>query len=119
MSTCDFQMMSGKHSEDRSRHQPRSERQIARRSEPDPSMPDETPGKRQSSDRWGIPKKLLLAAIFIGVFLLLDGSSTASLTWQGAPPWYLPVGLSLALMLCGGIRYLPLIFVSSVIAAVA
>ncbi|MGA2811468.1 MAG: response regulator [Candidatus Acidiferrum sp.] len=57
-------------------------------------------------------------AIFITVFLLSDGSSTASLTWEGSPAWYLPVGLSLALMLCGGIRYLPLIFVSSVIAAV-
>jgi signal transduction histidine kinase/DNA-binding response OmpR family regulator/integral membrane sensor domain MASE1 len=111
-------MMSAKHSEDRSRPEPISEHQIAHRSERAPLLPDETSGERQSIDRPGLLKKLLLVAIFIALFLLLDGSSTASLTWEGAPPWYLPVGLSLALMLWGGIRYLPLIFVSSVLAAV-
>jgi len=110
--------MSGKHSGDRYGHQLISEHQIAHRSEQVPSLPDETSGEQQSRDRAGLHKKLLLMAIFITAFLLSDGSSTASLIWEGAPSWYLPVGLSLALMLCGGIRYLPLIFVSSVMAAV-
>jgi signal transduction histidine kinase/DNA-binding response OmpR family regulator/integral membrane sensor domain MASE1 len=96
----------------------RSEHQIAHRSEPVRSLADETSGEQQRRDRGGVHKKLLLVVLFITVFLLSDGSSTASLTWEGAPSWYLPVGLSLALMLCGGIRYLPLIFVSSVMAAV-
>jgi signal transduction histidine kinase/DNA-binding response OmpR family regulator len=91
---------------------------MAHRSERVPSLPDETSGEYPGRDRGGLHKKLLLGAIFIAVFLLSDGSSTASLTWEGAPHWYMPVGLSLALMLCGGIRYLPLIIISSVMAAV-
>jgi len=95
-----------------------SENQIAHRSERVPPLPDETSDEQHSRDPVGLLKELLLVAIFIAAFLLSDGSSTASLTWEGAPSWYLPVGLSLALMLCGGIRYLPLIFVSSVMASV-
>src|SRR5580692_11850428 len=110
-------MMSGKQSGDRFRHQLISEHQLAHRSGRVPSLPDETSGGQQRRDRSGLHKELLLVPIFIAVFLLSDGSSTASLTWEGSPPWYLPVGLSLTLMLCGGIRYLPLIFVSSVMAA--
>lgn len=62
-------------------------------------------------------KQLLLAALFIAAFLVLDGSSTASQGWEGAPPLYLPVGLSLALLLCGGIRSVPVLFVASIVAA--
>jgi hypothetical protein len=49
-------------------------------------------------------RQLLLGVLFGAAFLILDGSSTASLGWEGAPPSYLPVGLTLALLLCGGIR---------------
>ena len=112
-----IQMMAGKHSGDRFRHQLIYEHQLAHRSEPVPSLPDETSGQQHRRDRSGLRKELLLMPIFIALFLLSDGSSTASLTWEGAPSWYLPVGLSLALMLCGGIRCLPLVFVSSVLAA--
>jgi diguanylate cyclase (GGDEF)-like protein/PAS domain S-box-containing protein len=62
-------------------------------------------------------RQLLLGVLFGAVFLILDGSSTASLGWEGAPPSYLPVGLTLALLLCGGIRYAPAVFISSVVAA--
>ncbi len=51
-------------------------------------------------------------------FLFLDGSSTASQAWEGSPSCYLPIGLTLTLLLCGGLRYLPLIFISSLVAAV-
>jgi diguanylate cyclase (GGDEF)-like protein/PAS domain S-box-containing protein len=64
-------------------------------------------------------RQLLLGVVFGAAFLILDGSSTASLGWEGAPPSYLPVGLTLALLLCGGRRYVPAVFISSVIAAVA
>jgi diguanylate cyclase (GGDEF)-like protein/PAS domain S-box-containing protein len=62
-------------------------------------------------------KQLLLGVIFVAAFLILDGSSTASQGWEGAPPWYLPVGLSVVLLLCGGIRYVSLVFIASIIAA--
>jgi PAS domain S-box-containing protein len=63
-------------------------------------------------------KQALLTVIFLAVFLLLDGSSTASQAWAGAPSWYLPVGLALALLLWGGLRYSAVVFISSLIAAV-
>ena len=62
-------------------------------------------------------KQFLLGVTFMATFLIVDGSSTAALSWEGAPPWYLPVGLSVAFLLVGGMRCLPLIFVSSFIAA--
>ncbi len=59
----------------------------------------------------------LFVALFLAAFLILDGSSTASQHWVGAPPWYLPVGLSLAVLLCAGWWAVPLVFICSVIAA--
>ena len=64
-------------------------------------------------------KQLLLAMMFVGVFLLADTVSLASMTWEGSPPWYLPEALSLALLLCGGIRYWPLVLIGSLAGAVA
>src|ERR1700730_15578323 len=63
-------------------------------------------------------RQLLLGVLFGAAFLILDGSSTAFLGWEGAPPSYLPVGLALALLLCGGRRYVPAVFISSVVAGV-
>ena len=71
----------------------------------------------QGKDGWAILKQVLLAIVFVALFLVTDGSSTASQAWEGAPPCYLPVGFSLALMLCGGKRYYPVVFVASVTAA--
>jgi integral membrane sensor domain MASE1 len=71
--------------------------------------------------RWheaSLAKQLLFAAIFLTLFLLLDGSSQVSQAWEGAPPCYLPVGMAVALLLYGGVRYVPLLFLSSVTAAV-
>jgi diguanylate cyclase (GGDEF)-like protein/PAS domain S-box-containing protein len=82
----------------------------------------ELPSKATVADwNWhDIPlhKQLLLGTVFVAAFLILDGSSTASQGWEGAPPWYLPVGLTLALLLCGGRRYVPAVFIASVVAAV-
>jgi diguanylate cyclase (GGDEF)-like protein/PAS domain S-box-containing protein len=63
-------------------------------------------------------RQLLLGVLFGVAFLILDGSSTASQGWEGAPPSYLPVGLTLALLLCGGRSYVPAVFISSIVAAV-
>jgi signal transduction histidine kinase/CheY-like chemotaxis protein len=63
-------------------------------------------------------KRLLLCTIFLTIFLLLDRASTASLTWQGSPPWYLPFGLAMGVILCGGWSYLPLLFATALLAAV-
>jgi signal transduction histidine kinase/DNA-binding response OmpR family regulator/integral membrane sensor domain MASE1 len=65
-----------------------------------------------------LPKQLQFALVFLGLFLLLDGSSQASQTWEGAPPCYLPVGLAAAVLLYGGVRYVPMMFLSTVVAAV-
>ena len=65
-----------------------------------------------------LSRQLFLGLLFVGAFLILDGSSTVSQGWEGAPPWYLPVGLTLTLLLCGGRRFVPVVFISSVIAAV-
>lgn len=70
--------------------------------------------------RWrDIPilKKVFFTVAFLAAFLILDGSSTASLHWEGAPPWYLPVGLSVALLLCVGNWSIPLICGCSIVAA--
>ena len=45
-------------------------------------------------------RQLVVGILFGAAFLVLDGSSTASQVWEGAPPSYLPVGLALALLLC-------------------
>ena len=80
-------------------------------------LPDAT-GEGQSWNRAPLYKQLLLAVAFLAVFLVLDGASSASQAWEGAPACYLPVGLTLAVLLCGGLRYLPLVLISSLVAAV-
>ena len=65
-----------------------------------------------------IIKHFLTVVGFILVFLMTDGSSTASQGWDGAPPWYLPVGLSVALFLTAKKRFYPLPLIASVVAAV-
>ncbi|MGA9352573.1 MAG: response regulator [Terriglobales bacterium] len=78
----------------------------------------------QSSDRvhgWSAApayKQATVAVAFLAIFLLLDASSTATLVWEGAPSWYLPAGLSAALLLAGGLWYAPVVFVSTILAAV-
>lgn len=69
--------------------------------------------------RYGSPryKKLLLSLLFFLLFMVSDGSSTASLAWEGSPPTYWPVGLSVALFLFGGIEQAPLVYLSALIAA--
>jgi signal transduction histidine kinase/DNA-binding response OmpR family regulator/integral membrane sensor domain MASE1 len=79
---------------------------------------DDISGEVPKWSRAPLYKQLLLAGIFLVSFLVLDGSSTASQNWAGAPTWYLPVGLTLALLLYGGVRYSPLVFISSLTAAV-
>ncbi len=63
-------------------------------------------------------KQFVFAIVFVSLFLLLDGSSKASQAWEGAPPCYLPVGLAVGLMLYGGRRYVPLLFLATIMAAV-
>ena len=62
-------------------------------------------------------KQGLVALAFFGVFLLVDGYAGAAEQWSGAPTWYLPVGLSVALLLWGGPRYFPVVITAALIAA--
>ena len=82
------------------------------------TLPDIGPAELMNWNRAPFRKQFLLAIIFLAAFLLLDGSSTASQAWEGAPTCYWPVGLILALLLWGGLRYSPLILVCSLFAAV-
>src|SRR5579871_6883070 len=61
-------------------------------------------------------KEVIFAIAFVLSFILLDGASTTAQAWEGAPPCYLPVALSLALMLWSGRRYVPLMFLASIVA---
>src|ERR1700759_5486541 len=61
-----------------------------------------------------------MAAVgFVLAFLVVDFASTLSQGWEGAPPCYLPVGLSVALFLTARKKFYPLPLVASVIAAAA
>src|SRR5260370_34592784 len=104
--------------EDDHHHKPASLYRPEYVSKLDQSLPSATPSLGLG---WLGPlanRQLLLGVVFGAAFLILDGSSTASLGWEGAPPSYLPVGLTLALLLWGGRRYVPAGFISSVVAAV-
>jgi two-component system, sensor histidine kinase and response regulator len=79
------------------------------------------PGRSPDSPNfWGrapVRKELLLFAAFFGVFLGLDKASASIQMWAGTPAWYLPTGLVVALLLCGGLRYVPQVFVAALVGA--
>ena len=86
-----------------------------------PATPSWLGGTSREAPNWNrapFYKQLLLAVFFLVAFLLLDRSSIASQAWAGGPTWYLPVGLTLVLLLGGGMRYLPLVLISTLVAAV-
>jgi two-component system sensor kinase FixL len=65
---------------------------------------------------WG---RLVLAAIYIALFLLLDWASTIHpFLGYNITPWSPPPGLSLALLFAFGLAYAPLLLVAGVIADV-
>ena len=63
-------------------------------------------------------RKALVVTLYTVVFLLLDGSSGANQQWEGSPTWYLPAGLSIALLLTFGIRYAPFVLLAALLGAV-
>ncbi|HEY2821450.1 MAG TPA: ATP-binding protein [Candidatus Acidoferrum sp.] len=68
---------------------------------------------------WFVAAKHLLVLVgFVLVFLMTDGSSSVSQGWEGAPPWYLPAGLSVALFLTAKKKFYLLPLIASVVAAV-
>ncbi|HME01088.1 MAG TPA: PAS domain S-box protein [Terriglobia bacterium] len=62
-------------------------------------------------------RELAVQLVFLAVYILLDRASIEIRLWTGAPAWYLPAGLSVAILLCGGMRYLPIVIVSGVTVA--
>jgi len=90
-----------------------SGREAAREPECECSFPEPTLAHRKISRQ----KQALFFVLFLGAFLVLDGSSTASQHWEGAPPWYLPVGLSVALFLSAGRSASLMVLLCSLIAA--
>ena len=62
-------------------------------------------------------RELTVQLLFLAVYILLDRASIEFRLWTGTPAWYLPAGLSVAILLCGGMRYLPILILSSVTVA--
>ncbi len=93
-------------------------RQLVHASWSDSSQPDAPIESLPKWNRHAIYKQLLLSIVFLTLFLVCDKSSTASWVWEGAPAWYLPVGLALALLLYGGKPYVPLVLICSFVAAI-
>jgi signal transduction histidine kinase/CheY-like chemotaxis protein len=74
----------------------------------------------QAAPDWSVAplwKQAVVAVVFLVVFLLVDGYAGPAELWDGAPTWYLPVGLSVALLLWGGPRYAVVVFVAALVAA--
>ena len=62
-------------------------------------------------------KELLLFGVFFAAFVALDRTSSSIQMWAGTPAWYLPIGLTVALLLCGGLRYTPMVFIAALASA--
>lgn len=60
---------------------------------------------RDPNQRWDRNKSILIAILYLLAYLGL-ASSTGRAAYDSAP-WYLPAGLTMALLLAGGLRYLP------------
>jgi PAS domain S-box-containing protein len=65
-----------------------------------------------------LSRQIIVQAVFWAAFMLLDRASTTFRMWAGTPAWYLPAGLSLAILVWGGARYLPIVLFAGVTAAV-
>ena len=63
-------------------------------------------------------EQMLLCASFFTIFLVLEMASKTAQGWPGAPAFYLPLGLVIALFLWGGLGYWPLVFFSALVGAV-
>jgi signal transduction histidine kinase/CheY-like chemotaxis protein/integral membrane sensor domain MASE1 len=108
---------SAKRGKEQSRHETNPAREFAQHSEQVRSSRGVASSEVQNRGSAPRYKQFLLGLFFLAAFLLSDGSSTASMAWDGAPPWYLPVALAVALLLWGGMKYVPLIFISSFVAS--
>jgi len=65
-----------------------------------------------------VSREVILQVAAWAAFVALDRASTSFETWAGVPAWYLPAGLCLALLLWGGVRYVPVIAIAGVTAAI-
>ena len=63
-------------------------------------------------------KPMIVQVAFWFVFMLLDRASSPFQTWVGIPAWYLPAGLSLALLFWGGLACVPVIALADFTAAI-
>ena len=70
----------------------------------------------ESASVWGRGlryRELIVQLVFWAAYIFLDRASIEFRVWTGTPAWYLPAGLTLAVLLCGGMRYLPVVIVSA------
>ncbi|HEV2426139.1 MAG TPA: PAS domain S-box protein [Terriglobia bacterium] len=64
------------------------------------------------------PRRILVAVLYIGIYLALDRFTTYSQSWPSLIVLYLPAGLTLALLLGMGLEYAPAAVVASALSAV-
>jgi len=62
-------------------------------------------------------KEIAVQVAFWAVYLLLDRASMVFRLWAGTPAWYLPAGIGVAVLLCGGLRYAPVFLAGCATAA--
>jgi PAS domain S-box-containing protein len=62
-------------------------------------------------------RRVIVSILFVCVFVLLDRTTVYFQMWSGISSWYPPSGLTLALLLGAGVEYLPLIILTSFLAA--
>ena len=71
----------------------------------------------QDSERVFFWRRCLIGLLTIVIYVLLDRSTVFFQMWSGISAWYPPVGLSLALLIGLGTRYVPVLLLSAFIAA--
>ena len=73
------------------------------------SSPEST--VEQDSERVFFLRRCLIGLLTIVIYVLLDRSTVYFQMWSGISAWYPPVGLSLALLIGLGTRYVPLLLI--------
>lgn len=88
--------------------------------EPGAPLPTSPAGSARPAHlvRGSLSRRLAVQAGFWAAFMLLDLASSTFRMWAGTPAWYLPAGLSLAMLVWGGMRYVPVVLFAGVTAAV-
>ena len=68
--------------------------------------------------RKGIWREYIVGFSFVLLYILLDRSTVSFQIWSGISAWYPPTAIALALLIVGGVRYVPFYLLAGVIASI-